>query len=84
LLLTSATAMRTILPLPLYAATGFIILFSQLFSGGTVVCLPQFEVNEWLTAISEERGEMLMVAPSLCLELLAADTRKYAACRYAA
>ena len=69
--------MRTVLPLPFYASTGCASQILTFGACGTVIALPGFDLHEWLTVIGKEKGQILSVAPSLCLALLAADTSKY-------
>jgi len=64
----------TLLCAPLYHVAGFTSLLLGLFSGRRLVLIPQFEAEEWLSAIERERVTNAFVVPTMLKQILDAPS----------
>ncbi len=56
---------KNLLTVPLYHVAGFQALLAAVYGGRTVVMMRQFEVNDWMKAVQEEKANRAMLVPTM-------------------
>jgi acyl-CoA synthetase (AMP-forming)/AMP-acid ligase II len=56
---------RNLLTVPLYHVAGIQAMLAAVYGGRTLVLMRQFEVNEWMKTVQDERATRVMLVPTM-------------------
>ncbi len=56
---------RNLLTVPLYHVAGIQAMMAAIYGGRTVVLMRQFEVNEWMKTVQQEKATRAMLVPTM-------------------
>ncbi len=64
------TEERNLLTVPLYHVAGIQAMLAAIYGGRTLVMMRQFEVNEWMKAVQQERATRAMLVPTMLKQVV--------------
>ncbi len=61
---------RNLLTVPLYHVAGIQAMLAAIYGGRTLVMMRQFEVNDWMKAVQQERATRAMLVPTMLKQVV--------------